>query len=103
MKAVPFYGRYLSPIEIGGWSDFLFTRGGYVLVDRNDNDRCGHCSEVVFARPLPSDVKRFDMFISTTRVASLDMRGCFFGNSNSTMSTRVVYHKGEVHPVSVYS
>jgi hypothetical protein len=40
-------------------------------------------SEVVFARPLPSDVKRFDMFISTTRVASLDMRGCFFGNSNS--------------------
>ena len=39
--------------------------------------------EVVFARPLPASLKRFDMFISAKRVASLDMRRCFFGNSNA--------------------
>ena len=29
--------------------DFMFTRGGYVLVDRNDNAFCKRCSEIVIA------------------------------------------------------
>jgi hypothetical protein len=29
--------------------DFMATRGSYVLVDRNDNDHCKHCSEIVIA------------------------------------------------------
>ena len=38
---------------------------------------------VVFAQPLPAGLRRYDMFISTRRVASLSMRECFFGNSNA--------------------
>ena len=47
---VPFHGRFLSPFEMGAWADFMFTRGGYVLVDRRDHSVCLHCCEVVFAR-----------------------------------------------------
>ena len=42
-----------------------------------------NASVVRFARDLPSNLKRFDMFLSLKRVASLVMEGCFFGNSNS--------------------
>lgn len=38
---------------------------------------------VTFAAPLPAELKRFDMFHSRKRVASLSMSDCFFGNSNS--------------------
>ena len=59
MDALPWYGRLLSPFEMAMSMDFLFTRGGYVLVDRHDNSRCKHCSEVVLARliepRIPSD------------------------------------------------
>ena len=40
-------------------------------------------TEVVFVHPLPADLKRYDMFLSVRRVASLEIRDCFFGNSNS--------------------
>ena len=42
--------RLRSPFEIGAWMDYLFSRGGYMLVDRHDNVRCGHCSELVLAK-----------------------------------------------------
>jgi len=50
MTNLEWYGRSRSPYEIGAWMDFMFTRGGYVLVDRNDNPFCPHCSEIVIAR-----------------------------------------------------
>jgi hypothetical protein len=40
-------------------------------------------STVRFARPLPPGLKRYDMFLSMKRIASLEMSGCFFGNSNA--------------------
>ena len=42
--------RSRSPYEIGAFMDFMFTRGGYSLVDRHDNMFCKHCSEIVIAR-----------------------------------------------------
>jgi len=51
MRALPEWNyRLRSPYEIGAWMDFMFTRGGYVLVDRNDNELCAVCSEIVIAR-----------------------------------------------------
>jgi hypothetical protein len=49
MSNLQWYGRFRSPYEIGAWMDFMTTRGNYVLVDRNDNDHCRHCSEIVIA------------------------------------------------------
>ena len=48
--SLPWYGRFRTPDEIGAWMDYMFTRGGYVLVDRQDNMFCAHCSEIVVAR-----------------------------------------------------
>ena len=50
MSALPWFGRWRTPYEIGAWMDYLYTRGGYVLVDRHDNRGCRHCSEIVVAR-----------------------------------------------------
>ena len=50
MRQLPWYGRFRTPYEIGAWMDYIFTRGGYVLVDRHDNDACLHCTEIVVAR-----------------------------------------------------
>ena len=50
MDTLPWYGRLMSPFEMALSMDFLFTRGGYVLVDRHDNRGCKHCSEVVLAK-----------------------------------------------------
>ena len=36
--------------EIMEFSKYMFEVGGYMLVDRRDNDQCAHCSELVFAR-----------------------------------------------------
>jgi hypothetical protein len=41
--------RLRSPYEIAAWMDFMLTRGNYVLVDRNDNSHCKHCSEIIIA------------------------------------------------------
>ena len=38
---------------------------------------------VSFRDPIPAGVKQFDMFLSMKRIASLDIRNSFFGNSNS--------------------
>jgi hypothetical protein len=46
--------RLRSPYEIGAWMDFMVTRGNYILVDRNDNEFCKHCSEIVIAHIPPS-------------------------------------------------
>ena len=54
VPSVPWFGHSRSPAEIGGFTDFLQTRGGYVIVDRNDNRFCSSCSEVVFAHLLTS-------------------------------------------------
>jgi hypothetical protein len=40
-------------------------------------------STVQFRDPLPAGVRRYDMFLSLRRVASVDIRRSFFGNSNS--------------------
>ena len=48
--SLPWYGRFRGAYEIGAWMDFMFSRGGYVLVDRRDNEYCAHCSEIVLAR-----------------------------------------------------
>ena len=53
MRDIKWYGRLRTPPEIAAWMDFMFTRGGYVLVDRRDNSRCLHCSEIVIARLAP--------------------------------------------------
>lgn len=45
-------GRDRHALELGAFMDFLYTRGGYVLVDRHDNGECTHCSELVVARLL---------------------------------------------------
>ena len=29
-------------------SEMLFYEGGYIIADRHDNPRCGHCSEILF-------------------------------------------------------
>jgi hypothetical protein len=44
------FGRYRSPYEIAAFVDFMYTRGGYSLVDRHDNQMCRHCSEIILAR-----------------------------------------------------
>jgi len=44
------FGRYRSPYEIAAFADFMYTRGGYSLVDRHDNQMCRHCSEIILAR-----------------------------------------------------
>ena len=44
------YGRNRDGNELAAFIDYLFSRGGYVLVDRNDNRKCPHCSEIVLAR-----------------------------------------------------
>lgn len=49
MRGLAWFGRLRTPYEIGAWMDYLFTRGGYVLVDRHDNRKCGHCTEIVVA------------------------------------------------------
>jgi hypothetical protein len=36
--------------EIGLFMDFLFREGGYLLVDRNDNPTCLHCTEILLAK-----------------------------------------------------
>ena len=46
----PWADRYRSPLEIGAFMEHLFTRGGYMLVDRHDNPRCPWCTELVIAR-----------------------------------------------------
>lgn len=50
MPTLHWYGRLRTPYEIAAYMDHLFTRGGYVLVDRNDNPFCRHCSEIVIAQ-----------------------------------------------------
>ena len=50
MPELRWYGRMRTPTEIAAWMDYMFMRGGYVLVDRRDNDPCPHCTEIVIAR-----------------------------------------------------
>ena len=50
MKELQWYGRFLTPYELSAWMDYIFTRGGFVLSDRNDNKFCSHCSEIVVTR-----------------------------------------------------
>ena len=49
-RELHWFGRYRSPYEIAAFVDFMYTRGGYSLVDRHDNEGCRHCSEIVLAR-----------------------------------------------------
>ena len=53
MREITWFGRLRTPPEIAAWMDFMFSRGGYVLVDRRDNAHCTHCSEIVIARLAP--------------------------------------------------
>ena len=50
MPELKWYGRLRTPTEIAAWGDYMFTRGGYMLVDRRDNVYCPHCTEIVIAR-----------------------------------------------------
>jgi len=49
-SAVGWASTLRGPFEIGGLGEYLFTRGGYVIVDRRDPPGCTWCSDVVFAR-----------------------------------------------------
>lgn len=49
---LPFFGRDLSPGEIFSFMEFLFIEGGYVLAERNDNQFCAHCSEILLVKVL---------------------------------------------------
>jgi len=49
-RALHWFGHYRSPYEIAAFVDFMYTRGGYSLVDRHDNQDCRHCSEIIIAR-----------------------------------------------------
>jgi hypothetical protein len=45
--------RYKTPAEMALFMLLLFNEGNYFLIDRHDNQLCGHCSELVLAR-LPN-------------------------------------------------
>jgi hypothetical protein len=45
-------GRDKSPGEIFAFFNYLFFRGGYIMVDRNDNPFCPHCSEIVLVKAI---------------------------------------------------
>jgi hypothetical protein len=47
---VDWQGRDKTPVEIAMLFNHLFSHGGYVLVDRNDNNMCRHCTEILLAR-----------------------------------------------------
>jgi hypothetical protein len=45
--------RLRTDPEIGLFMELLYSFG-YVLVDRHDNELCGHCSEIVVAKLVPN-------------------------------------------------
>ncbi|KAI9018341.1 methyltransferase domain-containing protein [Hyaloraphidium curvatum] len=47
---LPMHNRLLTPGEIALFMMELFHTGQYLLLDRNDNPFCQHCSEVLLAR-----------------------------------------------------
>jgi hypothetical protein len=47
---VPVYDRRVSSIELYAFLQYLYTFGGYYLIDRHDNPHCRVCSEVVLAK-----------------------------------------------------
>ena len=44
------YACDVPPEAIAQWSDELWRRGRYMLIDRHDNVRSKYCAEVLFAR-----------------------------------------------------
>jgi hypothetical protein len=50
MKGLPWYGRRKSSGEIAAFMEYLHHQGGYFLLDRNDNVRCGSCTELLVSR-----------------------------------------------------
>ena len=55
MPLLPWRRRSRSSGEIALFMEFLHNYGGYFLVDRHDNPRCGHCSEILVSRlPCPA-------------------------------------------------
>jgi hypothetical protein len=49
---LPSTRRQKMPGEIATWMLQLFTRGGYMLLDRRDNDACMHCTEILLGKVL---------------------------------------------------
>lgn len=49
MKLLSWYGRYKTAAEIALFLDLLWHHK-YLLVDRNDNPHCPHCSEILLSR-----------------------------------------------------
>lgn len=49
-RELSWFGRYLGAGEIALFMDHLWRRGGFLLVDRNDNRFCPHCTELLLAR-----------------------------------------------------
>lgn len=45
VREVPWFGRLYSPFEIAAWMEFMFTHGGYMLVDRNDEPSRYRCTQ----------------------------------------------------------
>jgi hypothetical protein len=39
-----------SAIELALFMEYLYTKGGYFLIDRNDNPLCASCSEILLSR-----------------------------------------------------
>jgi hypothetical protein len=44
------YVRMRSSAEIMAFMNYLHDFGGYMMIDRNDNNFCSHCSELLFVR-----------------------------------------------------
>lgn len=52
-KSLPWATRLRTDPEIGMFMELLYSLG-YVLVDRHDNELCGHCSEIVVSKLVPN-------------------------------------------------
>jgi len=53
MKGLPFYGRLVTPAEIALFVDHMWRHGRYAVINRHDNQKCDHCTEILIAR-VPS-------------------------------------------------
>eukprot|EP00040_Diaphanoeca_grandis_P026224 m.146702 g.146702 ORF g.146702 m.146702 type:complete len:837 (+) comp30490_c0_seq2:212-2722(+) len=72
-----------TPTHLIGDQIQFYSRATLQPIGERNVITAATATTVVFRDALPVDVKLFDMFLSMTRVASLEIRNSFFGNSNA--------------------
>lgn len=72
-----------APMHMIGDAVQFYSRGDLQPIGEPNTILAATSTSVTFARPLPPSLKRYDMFLSMKRIASLEMSDCFFGNSNA--------------------